>query len=124
MRKGFLALMVATLLSTPAFTCSEDGSTGIVEENNLYIAVGEKNTNGLTEEDFNDIITKIENIYKPIIEAKGKRLQIARNWTDGTVNAYARQSGNTWHVAMFGGLARHETITRESWMVVIIMGIK
>ena len=88
MRKGFLALMVATLLSTPAFTCSEDGSTGIVEENNLYIAVGEKNTNGLTEEDFNDIITKIENIYKPIIEAKGKRLQIARNWTDGTVNAY------------------------------------
>lgn len=119
MRKGFLALMVATLLSTPAFTCSEDGSTGIVEENNLYIAVGEKNTNGLTEEDFNDIITKIENIYKPIIEAKGKRLQIERNWTDGTVNAYARQSGNTWHVAMFGGLARHETITRDGFATVV-----
>ena len=68
MRKGFLALMVATLLSTPAFTCSEDGSTGIVEENNLYIAVGEKNTNGLTEEDFNDIITPYNALFTFIIQ--------------------------------------------------------
>ncbi len=119
MRKGFLALMMATFLTVPAIACDEHGVTGIVEDNNLYIAVGEKNTNGLTEEDFNDVISKVEAIYAPIIEEMGKKLIIERNWTDGTVNAYARQSGNNWHVAMFGGLARHETITRDGFASVV-----
>ena len=109
--------MMATFLTVPAIACDEHGVTGIVEDNNLYIAVGEKNTNGLTEEDFNDVISKVEAIYAPIIEEMGKKLIIERNWTDGTVNAYARQSGNNWHVAMFGGLARHETITRDGFSV-------
>ena len=49
----------------------------------------------------------------------GGKLNIERNWTDGTVNAYASQSGSTWKVAMFGGLARHETITKDAMALVV-----
>jgi hypothetical protein len=49
----------------------------------------------------------------------GAELQIERNWEDGTVNAYAQQMGKTWKVSMFGGLARHETITTDGMALVV-----
>lgn len=119
MRKMIMTTILAGLVAAPTLACDMDGKTGIVEKNDLYIAVGEKSNGGLTEEDFNDVIEKVEAIYSPIIEAKGKRLQVVRNWTDGTVNAFARQIGNTWEVQMFGGLARHETITRDGFATVV-----
>jgi hypothetical protein len=117
-RKGFLALAL-TMLTTSAISCDIDGITGIVEENSMYIPVGAKSAGGLTEEQFNKVIDKVEKIYKPIIKEMNANLVIERKWEDGTVNAYARQSGRTWHVAMFGGLARHETITEDGFATVV-----
>jgi len=117
-RNGFLALAL-TMLTTNAISCDIDGITGIVEENSMYIPVGAKSAGGLTEEQFNRVIDKVEKVYKPIIKEMGANLVIERKWDDGTVNAYARQSGSTWHVAMFGGLARHETITEDGFATVV-----
>lgn len=113
-----LTAMVAASLSPLTYACDIDGITGIVEENSLYIPASFKSLNGITEEKFNKILDRVEVLYKPIIEAKGKTLLISRNWDDGTVNAYAQQNGNTWQVSMFGGLARHETITEDAFALV------
>ncbi|MBF0314512.1 MAG: hypothetical protein HQK50_13260 [Oligoflexia bacterium] len=80
--------------------------------------VGVKNAN-ITKEVFNKVITDVETIYVPIVSAKGGKLVVNRNWDDGTVNAYASRSGNTWNVAMFGGLARHETVTPDGFALVV-----
>jgi hypothetical protein len=61
----------------------------------------------------------VESIYSPIVAQEGGNLKVVRNWTDGTVNAYAQQSGKTWSVQMFGGLARHETITEDGLALVV-----
>lgn len=98
--------------------CTKDGKRGIVEENNLYIGPHEKNVSAVTKEKFNDILDKVGAIYSPIISAKGKTLKIERKWDDGTVNAYAQQAGNIWSITMFGGLARHETITPDAFALV------
>ena len=120
MRNGILALMAGLLLSSPAFTCDMHGTSGIVEDNNLWISPNDKSANKtMTEDRFNGIINDVEAIYSPIIAALGKTLEIERKWTDGTVNAYAQQIGNTWKVSMFGGLARHETITEDAFAVVV-----
>lgn len=118
MKKGILALLFACT-ATFTFACDEHGKTGIVEDNNLWIPSNVKSINTISEVEFNEIIDKIEAIYAPIIEAKGKTLQIERKWEDGTVNAYAQQQGNIWKVSMFGGLARHETITRDGFATVV-----
>jgi hypothetical protein len=89
-----------------------------VEENKLYISTDVKNAN-LTQEIFNKVISDVEKIYAPIVSTKGGILAIQRNWTDGTVNAYASRSGKTWNVAMFGGLARHETVTSDGFALVV-----
>lgn len=119
MRKGILvATMVALASLGSSMACDIHGDSGIVEKNDLHIPVGVKNA-GMTEEEFDKTIDKVEVIYSPIISAKGKTLEIIRNWDDGTVNAYAQQVGNTWKVSMFGGLARHETITTDGFALVV-----
>ncbi len=112
----FIALSM--LMIMPTWACDQDGSTGIVEDNNLWITSDAKGISTITEEEFNSILDRIEELYTPIIEEYGARLSVSRSWSDGTVNAYARQLGSTWEIAMFGGLARHETITADAFALV------
>ncbi len=118
MRNGlFTGLLLATIVS-PAFACDMEGRGGIVEDNKLWIGVHDKEVSTITEERFNVVLDRVEKIYAPIIEALGKKLVINRNWADGTVNAYAQQTGNNWLISMFGGLARHATITEDGFALV------
>jgi hypothetical protein len=111
-----LGLSVAGL----ALACSQDGTGGFVPENDMYISVDQKSANGgLNEQQFNNAIERVEKVYESIVSSQGGKLSIDRNWSDGTVNAYASQSGKTWKVAMFGGLARHETITEDGMSLVV-----
>ncbi|MCO4793457.1 MAG: hypothetical protein KC493_07090 [Bacteriovoracaceae bacterium] len=119
MRKGILvATMVALASLGSSIACDMHGESGIVENNNMNIPVGVKNA-GMTEAEFDSAIDKVEAIYAPIISARGKTLEVIRKWDDGTVNAYAQQVGNTWKVSMFGGLARHATITADGFALVV-----
>ena len=92
--------------------------SGFLPENDLKIPVTTLDS-GITEREFNRVIDRAEAAYRPIVAQKGGKLEVERNWKDGTVNAYASQSGSTWKVAMFGGLARHPAITYEGFALVI-----
>ncbi|MFL5784954.1 MAG: hypothetical protein ACJ76H_10115 [Bacteriovoracaceae bacterium] len=113
---GLLAL---SLTSASVFACTMDGKEGIVEENNLRIPVSQKSINGITEEQFNAVIDEVVAVMSPIVKSHGGELQAVKLWEDETVNAYAEQEGTTWKVSMFGGLARHETITRDGMALVV-----
>jgi hypothetical protein len=113
------AMVLGLTLAGSAFTCTVKGDRGIVPENNLKIPSSVKAINGITREDFDKAIDDVEHLYAPIVASMGGQLQIDRNWDDGTVNAYASQTGKVWKVAMFGGLARHETITRDAMSLVV-----
>lgn len=117
LKQGLLIAVIA--MSQPTWSCTEDGSEGFLPENNLKIEVNAKRFGGLSEQQFNDVITKVETIYAPIVAEEGGKLVISRGWTDATVNAYAQRSGKDWKVAMFGGLARHNTITEDGFALVV-----
>jgi hypothetical protein len=114
-----LVLSFMLIFSTATIACSEDGKTGFVEENDLSIPVDSLRMGGISEEQFNSVIDRIEAIYAPIATNLGKELLIARKWSDATVNANASQSGSKWNVNMYGGLARHETITEDGFALVL-----
>ena len=111
-------MMSYALLSAQSFAASVH-MCNFAPENNLYISADDKNAGTMTEERFNKIIDRVEAVYKPIVKTKGGNLVVQRNWTDGTVNAYASRSGSTWNVAMFGGLARHKFVTDDGFMMVV-----
>jgi hypothetical protein len=116
--KFLSVLFVALSLSGSVLACSEDGKSGFLPDNDLYIPVGAKTTGGLTEAQFNAVIDKVETIYAPIVSNMGGKLKINRKWDDGTVNANATRLGG-WIVNMYGGLARHSTITEDGFALVL-----
>jgi hypothetical protein len=119
MKKGILIGAALVLSSLSSFACDIHGTSGFMPKNDLWITTTDKASNGMTEQRFNDIISRVEAVYKPIVAAKGKQFEVVRNWTDGTVNAYANQSGDTWYVNMFGGLARHQLVTDDGFALVV-----
>lgn len=114
-----LAWTAALTFSAQTLACDLHGTTGIVEENDLYISVDDKAAGGITKEQFNSSIDKVINVYGDIVSEHGGKLVVERKWMDGTVNAYARQIEDTWMVSMFGGLARHQAITEDGFTLVV-----
>lgn len=112
-------LVAGMVFAYNSIACTIDGKEGFLPENNIKIS--EKMRTGITEEQFNSVIDKIEGIYAPIVasEPSAPTLKVVRNWTDGTVNAYAQQVGKEWRVSMFGGLARHAAVTADGFALVV-----
>ena len=112
-------LSLCLTFSYSVFSCTSDAEEGILPKNDLFIPVDAKNTNVMREEQFNSIIEKIHEIYSPIISELGGDFQVVKKWNDGTVNAYADRQGVIWKVIMYGGLARHMTITPDGFALVM-----
>jgi hypothetical protein len=115
---GILAAL-AVVPASVALACSSDGKSGIFPENDLYIPVSKFAVYSATQEEFSNAVDKMQKHYAPFFEAQGRTYKIIADWEDGTVNAYANQSGSVSEVHMFGGLARHEKVTADGFMLVI-----
>lgn len=113
-----LGLLLAGSLNAYAVerSCIKDG---FLPKNDLKVPVNAYNANSMTEARFNAILDQVERSYSSIVRSKGGKLLLQRNWTDGTVNAYADRDGQgNWIVSMYGGLARHNTITEDGFFLV------
>lgn len=112
-------MIAALTFSANSIACDLHGSTGIVEENDLYISVDDKAAAGINKTQFNSVIDKVIGAYEDTVADHGGALVVERNWMDGTVNAYAKQVEGTWIVSMFGGLARHKNVTEDGFALVV-----
>jgi hypothetical protein len=117
MKKWILLLTLA--MTASAWTCDESGHTGITVKNNMWIGAHDKAANSMTREQFDRAIDDVEALYNSVVTNEGANLKVVRNWDDGTVNAFAKRSADTWEVHMFGGLARHETVTEDGFALVV-----
>lgn len=111
--------LLTALLLCVSLTAAGSTHDTCFPRNDLYIPENIKSVT-MSEAEFNKAIDDIEDIYKPIFKDEyGAKLKVFRKWEDATVNAYAKQSGKTWEVHMFGGLARHSTITMDGFRAVV-----
>jgi len=125
MKKWILA--VALLLTSGALAhelMHEELCEGFIPENDLNIPVGAVSTfgggiaGGIDQQEFNAVLDRIQELYGPEIAKQGATLAINRLWDNGTVNASANRFGNTWQINMYGGLARHKSITSDGFALV------
>ena len=86
---------------------------GFLPENNLKIPVSPRSFGGLSEAQYNEVMDRLEDIYGPIVAAKGGVLKINRLWENPTVNSSAQRQGKYYILNMYGGLARHPSITQD-----------
>lgn len=127
MKLKMLGIIALTILFTNFFAFEGKAQNAvyspytqsIIPRNNLKIYTWQESGNGIDEKLFNAVINRVESIYAPIVARRGLKLVIERRWTDPTVNAYAERMGTTAHVAMFGGLARHQEVTPDGFALVV-----
>lgn len=117
---------MVTAVSAVALVAANSGAVphvehlceGFAPENDMKIALGSKSDKGLSVEQWTSVLDNFEKVFAPVVAEKGATLKLERNWEDATVNAYASREGKEWTVAMFGGLARHEVVTMDGFLVV------
>jgi len=105
------------LLATGSLAATAQAS--ILPDNNLWLQDNLEANTGITQEQFDAVINETSAIFAPIIQSFGGQLAVQHLWTDPTVNANASQSGNTWNVNMYGGLARRAEVTRDGFSMVL-----
>lgn len=72
----------------------------------------------MTEEDFNELAAKVNDLYAPIVKENGGTLKVNSMWSNDTINASASQMGSTWTVNLYGGLARYPQLTKDGFTLV------
>lgn len=117
-RKGFLTALLFAVLGCQTLASTQPPKSAFMPENNLHLQDHHFRSN-IAESEFNDVITRAEQIYRPMFLKFGATLQVVRKWNDSTVNAYAEQFGTTWRVTMFGGLARRPEVTPDGFAMVL-----
>lgn len=118
-RTILLSAVSAIVLGAAVIPASASNCPGFLPPNDLNIPVDSPQAKGIGEAQFNEVLNTVERLYAPTVAAEGAVLVINRKWTDGTVNASAYQSGNKYYLNMYGGLARHETITMDGFALVV-----
>lgn len=113
-----LSLLFPFAFSTTVLACTH--GKGFLPGNDLRIPVNEKNQ-GLSESSYHSVIDKVEAIYGPIARSYGAELKIDRKWESDVVNAgtYRDEGGRHWHINLYGGFARHPSITEDGFALVI-----
>lgn len=88
-------------------------------ENDLHLEDDLFMSGGISEEEFDEVLDKLYDIYEPIVADLGGKLKFNRYWNSNTVNASASQSWGSWHVNMYGGLARRSEVTKDGFAMVV-----
>lgn len=117
------ALSGAALAATMVFAIGTAGNEhtlcqGFLPENNMYIPEGLFASGGITEQQFNDVLDRLQTEFGPDVAKLGDTLQINRYWSNGTVNASAMRLRTTEVINMYGGLARHPATTVDGFALV------
>jgi hypothetical protein len=116
-----LSLVLGLLVSVHAGQGTMHFCEGFAPQNNRKIPVAPKGflqAGGITEQEFNDTLSRLENIMAGDVTERGAVLKVNRHWESSEVNAYADRDGNDWLIEMHGGLARHELMTPDGYILV------
>ncbi len=124
-----LVISGLALLTFSAFTQSVTAQTFVQPQpltnkqsfmppNDMKIDMGVMSLNGIDQASFNQVLDDITAIYAPIIQSMGGQLQMQKLWSDSTVNAEASRNGNIYVVKMYGGMARHPSVTVDAMAMV------
>lgn len=113
-----LPLVAVTTTSRTAESAQVQYGT-FLPPNDLSHKIGARDAGGITQDQFNAVMDRMQSLYGPIVAAKGGVLVINRLWTDDTVNASAERQGNNYVLNMYGGLARDKAITQDGMALVV-----
>lgn len=92
-----------------------------VEENQLFYPsyIRFKGGGVVEETDFNALLVRLQDLYQPVVNKLGKKLEIVGDWEDATVNAVATRDQDLWRINVAGGIARAPKMTKDGLLIIV-----
>lgn len=119
MRRNFaLSFFIAVVFSFNTSLISKADQT-FLPENNLHLQNKFGAASQITEEQFNAVIDRAIDYFKPFADIHAATLTSIKKWSSATVNATAQRKANAWSITMYGGLARRPEISVDGFMLVV-----
>ena len=117
--KAMILIFLIFLHSFPTIACGNIDGSGFLPLNNLEIPVGIKTSSELQEIETQNLLKRLENIYRPYAQGYGVNLSVKFDWNNPEVNAFAsRPDPKTYLITMTGGFARFPGMTYDAYMMV------
>lgn len=73
----------------------------------------------ITEQEFKDILQRIQKHYAPKAKLHGGNLKVSGSWKGNKLNAGARQIFGFWQVNITGALARRPELTKDGFTMIV-----
>ena len=73
-----------------------------------------QNLDSISEQDFFNVLIKMENLYRPLFRAEKMKLKIKKLWASEQLNTVSGNKGAEFFVTIPGGLARRPSMTVDS----------
>ena len=109
-----LILFLICILTVNSYACFNGDK---LFRKNMYISTNEKSN--LDQQDFEDVIADVVDIYKPIMKDMGLTLKSFANWNSSQVNARADRKGRIRRIIIFGGIGRHKLVNKDELRLII-----
>lgn len=74
---------------------------------------------GITQAEFEELISGIQKVYTPIVTKNRGFLRIAGSWSNDRLVAQAFQQMGAWNIEISGGMARLPTITKDGITLIV-----
>ena len=115
---GILAITMAGFLPSPHAKAGEAVTVNFMERNTLDTEDAGFMT-GVSQDEFNSIIQAALTAYHDDAQSRGETLTINARWEDPTVNANCSRIDGTVTINMYGGLARRNEVTPDTFALVL-----
>lgn len=81
-----------------------------------------KSIEGIDASVFADLLSEIEDVFKPLAAANGAVLEVAGQWDDDTIGVASTQFGfdGKWVTIVTGGIARRNELSRDSFELIML----
>lgn len=86
---------------------------------NLKFPVDGIQVQNFSEQEFKDIIARVQSLYEREVSQFGGKLKINGDWRSEKLNAAANQLFGNWSVVITGGLARHPKLTLDGFTLIL-----
>lgn len=121
MKYTFISFIILLFLGNSSVTPVRQKICQLVENHvTMDLSLPENRyDNGYTEQRYHFVLDSIIAVFGPLIQERGGRLRIKRDWTDGAVNAWAERWGELYILEIPGGMARYHLINEEGFLTTI-----
>ena len=110
-------MILSFFLTLKTFAC--DGGLAF-NKKHIEVPINSLLANNISELEFRGLIKSFEAFFSDWIDREhNTELVVVGSWKSNTVNAFAERVDGKFYITIYGGLARHQAVTRDGFQAVL-----